>query len=35
MKKKAPLDIRSSLENFGALPQIDIVPLYALGTFLA
>jgi len=34
-EKKAPLGIRSSLENFGALPQIDIVPLYALGTLLA
>jgi len=34
-EKNAPCGIRSSLENFGSLPRIVIVPLYALGTFLA
>jgi len=34
-EKNAPRGIRSSLENFGGLPRIDIIPLYALGTFLA
>ena len=34
-EKNVPIGIRSTLENFGALPQIDIVPLYALGAFLA
>ena len=34
-EKNAPYGIRSSLENFGSLPQIEIIPLYALGAFLA
>ena len=34
-EKNVSYGIRSSLENFGSLPQINIIPLYALGTFLA
>ena len=34
-KKKSPYGIRSSLENFGELSKIKIVPLYALTKFCA
>ena len=33
--KDSPFGIRTSLENFGELPGIKIVPLYALGTWAA
>jgi len=32
--KKSPFGIRTSLENFGELPDIKIIPLYALGQTL-
>jgi predicted AAA+ superfamily ATPase len=34
-EKQPPFGIRTSLENFGELPEIKIVPLYALGNFFA
>jgi predicted AAA+ superfamily ATPase len=34
-EKQPPFGIRASLENFGELPGIKIVPLYALGNFVA
>jgi len=34
-EKHSPFGIRTSLENFGELPDIKIVPLYALGNFMA
>ncbi|MCL2443844.1 MAG: AAA family ATPase [Treponema sp.] len=34
-EKKAPFGIRSSLENFGEIPGIKILPLYALGEFVS
>jgi predicted AAA+ superfamily ATPase len=34
-EKQSPFGIRTSLENFGELPGIKIVPLYALGNFVA
>ncbi|MDR2966213.1 MAG: AAA family ATPase [Treponema sp.] len=33
-EKCPPFGIRTSLENFGELPGIKIVPLYAIGTFI-
>jgi len=33
-EKHSPFGIRTSLENFGELPKIKIVPLYALGNFI-
>jgi len=33
-EKRSPFGIRTSLENFGELPGIKIVPLYALGNFV-
>jgi len=33
-EKKSSFGIRTSLENFGELPDIKIVPLYAIGTFI-
>jgi len=32
-EKKSPFGIRTSLENFGELPDVKIVPLYALGNY--
>jgi predicted AAA+ superfamily ATPase len=34
-EKRSPFGIRTSLENFGELPGIKIIPLYALGNFVA
>jgi len=34
-EKHAPFGIRTSLENFGELPGIKIVPIYAIGSFVA
>jgi hypothetical protein len=34
-EKQPPFGIRTSLENFGKLPCIKIVPLYALNGFIA
>ena len=34
-EKKSSLGIRTSLENFGEIPGIKIVPLYAVGDFVA
>jgi len=34
-EKQPPFGIRTSLENFGELPNIKIVPLYALGIFFS
>jgi len=33
-EKRSPFGIRTSLENFGELPGIIIIPLYALGNFV-
>jgi predicted AAA+ superfamily ATPase len=33
-EKQSPFGIRTSLENFGELPDIKIVPLYAVGNFV-
>ena len=33
-EKKFPFGIRTSLENFGGLPDVKIVPLYALGNYV-
>ena len=33
-EKHAPFGIRTSLENFGELPGIKIVPIYAIGSFV-
>jgi predicted AAA+ superfamily ATPase len=30
-EKRSPFGIRTSLENFGELPNVKIIPLYALG----
>jgi len=34
-EKHSPFGIRTSLENFGELPDIKIIPLYALGNFIS
>ena len=34
-EKHLPYGIRTSLENFGELPNIKIIPLYALGNFVS
>jgi len=33
-EKHSPYGIRTSMENFGELPDIKIVPLYALGNYI-
>ena len=33
-EKHSPYGVRTSLENFGELPHIKIVPLYAIGEFI-
>jgi hypothetical protein len=30
-EKRSPFGVRASLENFGELPDIRIIPLYAVG----
>ena len=34
-EKKSPYGIRTSMENYGELPDLKIVPLYALGYFVS
>ena len=34
-EKNSPYGIRTSMENFGELPDLEIVPLYALGNHIS